>query len=60
MERGDGVTGVAIPTVYLDRNRSSHFDPLMDSSRVLLTLLRGSLAKRRRARVYEATSSRIE
>jgi len=35
-------TEVVIRTIYLDRNRSSHFNPLTDSVRVWFTLLRFS------------------
>jgi len=39
MERGHSVATVPIPTIYLDRNRSSHFRPVLDSLRVGATLV---------------------
>jgi hypothetical protein len=36
---------VPISTVYLDGNRSSHFDPVRDSMRVYSVLLRIALQK---------------
>ncbi len=37
---GHGVIEVPIDTVYIDGNRSSHFDPLRDSMRIYFVLLR--------------------
>ncbi len=38
MQHGKGVATVPIPTVYLDGNKSSHFNPLLDSIRIFSTL----------------------
>jgi LmbE family N-acetylglucosaminyl deacetylase len=38
LSRGHRVTTVSIPAIYLDRNRSSHFRPLVDSARIYRTL----------------------
>jgi glycosyltransferase involved in cell wall biosynthesis len=37
---GRRILSVPIETVYLDQNRSSHFDPLLDSMRIYFVLLR--------------------
>jgi glycosyltransferase involved in cell wall biosynthesis len=48
-ERGVPVVGVGIKTVYVGRNRSSHFRPLRDSARVYSRLL-GNFARLARRR----------
>jgi putative flippase GtrA len=35
-----GIVEIAIETIYLDQNRSSHFNPLLDSMRVYFVFLR--------------------
>jgi len=40
LERRRTVVSVPIPTVYIDDNRSSHFDPLADSLRIYSVFLR--------------------
>jgi putative flippase GtrA len=35
-----GITEVPIETIYLDGNRSSHFNPVMDSMRIYFVLMR--------------------
>lgn len=42
LEHSRGVATVPIPTVYLDGNRSSHFNPVLDSLRIFRALLRWS------------------
>ncbi len=53
LSRGHRVTTVPIPAIYLDRNRSSHFRPLVDSARIYRTLAawewRRRVGPRRRA-----------
>lgn len=41
-KRGIRVSAVPIETIYLDKNRGSHYRPLMDSLRILGQLCRGS------------------
>ena len=47
-QRGIRLREVPIETVYLDGNRASHFDPLRDSLKVFLLLVRSFLAGRAR------------
>lgn len=42
--RAAGIREVGISTVYLEGNRSSHFDPLVDSMRIYFLLLRFSFS----------------
>jgi glycosyltransferase involved in cell wall biosynthesis len=43
-QMGIPIREVAIRTVYLEDNKSSHFDPLLDSMRIYFVLLRFTLA----------------
>ena len=43
MHEGIRICETGIQTVYLDGNRSSHFNPLWDSFRIYFVLLRFSL-----------------
>jgi|GEM_PF-112476 len=54
LRRQRRVCTVSIPTLYLDGNRSSHFRPLLDSLRVILSLFRWH------QRVREAEAQYIE
>jgi hypothetical protein len=38
MERRVRIATVSIPTIYVDRNRASHFRPFIDSARIYKTL----------------------
>jgi len=38
--QSSGVTEIPIQTIYIDGNRSSHFNPLLDSMRIYFVLLR--------------------
>jgi glycosyltransferase involved in cell wall biosynthesis len=41
--RGDAIREVPIQTVYIDNNKSSHFDPIRDSLKIYFVLLRFGL-----------------
>ena len=43
MTRNTRVVELDIPAIYLDRNRTSHFRPVADSARIVLTLLKHRL-----------------
>ena len=42
LSQGRRIATVPIPTIYLDRNRASHFRPLADSLRIAAAIFRGS------------------
>ena len=43
-QRGTGITEVPIATVYIDGNKSSHFNPFFDSMKIYFVLLRFCLS----------------
>jgi LmbE family N-acetylglucosaminyl deacetylase len=50
LSRGRRVTTVPIPAIYLDRNKSSHFRPLVDSARIYRALFAWKMRKGTTAR----------